>query len=639
MNKIGLIIFLGLGSLVSFSQDVSDDFRNLALKYKGEYKDEEVVQTDSKSFYSFEYNGESKIIEAIEEERITYLSLKHSVKTAKAIYYNENSEIISYELTNEKGKKKYHEKYCGHVQSGDIFYSDAQVCAYSFLLNEPGSQVFFTGKKKFLDPKYLTKIIFHENQPVINREIVFDVPEWVQLDLIEYNFEGYEIEKTVEEKIIDGKKHNRYIYKVSNLKALQQENNTPGQFHYLPHILVVLKEYKYNGETITLLKSMDDLYVWYSSLVNSLTYEDNGMDKVTDDIIKDIDKDEEKIKALYYWVQDNIKYIAFEDGLAAFKPEESKNVYFNRYGDCKGMANLLKNVLIQAGFDARLTWIGTRQLPYPTSIPSLAIHNHMITTVFFNGKQYILDPTEKFGKFNEPAERIQGRDILIEDGEKYIIDKVPMVALTENDEENNINFTITNNELRGKGTLTIRGEKKKQFMYAIESLQGNNKDIFMRSVVSGNVLPDKFTVTNDLDIQKDNPIHLDYDCNLSENISSFGKEVYLDLDIDEDFADMDVEKDRMPPLDFRMRINKKIISVLKIPDNYDFSYIPKPYKVESPFYEFKFYYQVEGKTLKYIKEYKLNTSMLPVSHFEEWNSTVKSLKEYYSDQIILTSKN
>ena len=81
--------------------------------------------------------------------------------------------------------------------------------------------------------------------------------------------------------------------------------------------------------------------------------------------------DEEKIRNIYYWVQDNIRYIAFEDGIAGFKPDEANNVLTKRYGDCKGMANLTRQMLKAAGFDARLTWIGTNHISYDYSTPSL----------------------------------------------------------------------------------------------------------------------------------------------------------------------------------------------------------------------------------------------------------------------------
>ena len=65
---------------------------------------------------------------------------------------------------------------------------------------------------------------------------------------------------------------------------------------------------------------------------------------------------------MFYWVQDNIRYIAFENGIMGFKPDAAQNVLNKKYGDCKGKANLLKEMLKLAGYDARLTWIGTSDL-------------------------------------------------------------------------------------------------------------------------------------------------------------------------------------------------------------------------------------------------------------------------------------
>ena len=97
------------------------------------------------------------------------------------------------------------------------------------------------------------------------------------------------------------------------------------------------------------------MYGWYRSLVNSMDNQTADIESTVAELLNNIDDDEEKIKALYYWVQDNIRYIAFEDGIAGFKPDECQNVFNKKFGDCKGMANLLKEMLIVAGFDARLT--------------------------------------------------------------------------------------------------------------------------------------------------------------------------------------------------------------------------------------------------------------------------------------------
>ena len=72
-------------------------------------------------------------------------------------------------------------------------------------------------------------------------------------------------------------------------------------------------------------------------------------------------------------------------------------------------------MLTIAGFDARLTWIGTSDLPYAYSLPSLVVDNHMICTVILNGKKYFLDGMEEYIALSDYAQRIQGKQVLIED--------------------------------------------------------------------------------------------------------------------------------------------------------------------------------------------------------------------------------
>src|SRR5690242_9074625 len=91
--------------------------------------------------------------------------------------------------------------------------------------------------------------------------------------------------------------------------------------------------------------------------------------------------DADKIKAIYYWVQDNIRYIAYEDGYSGYIPASAQEVLSKKYGDCKGMANLLTEFLKLAGYDAHFTWIGTRSIPYPQNTPALCVNNHAIVTL------------------------------------------------------------------------------------------------------------------------------------------------------------------------------------------------------------------------------------------------------------------
>ena len=48
------------------------------------------------------------------------------------------------------------------------------------------------------------------------------------------------------------------------------------------------------------------------------------------------------------------------------------------------------------------------------------------------GKRYFLDGTENFIALNDYAQRIQGKQVLIEDGKNYIIDKIPDFSAERN---------------------------------------------------------------------------------------------------------------------------------------------------------------------------------------------------------------
>jgi hypothetical protein len=50
-------------------------------------------------------------------------------------------------------------------------------------------------------------------------------------------------------------------------------------------------------------------------------------------------------------VQDNIRYIAFEDGIMGFKPDAAQNVFNKNMGIAREKANLLKEMLKQARYE------------------------------------------------------------------------------------------------------------------------------------------------------------------------------------------------------------------------------------------------------------------------------------------------
>ena len=131
--------------------------------------------------------------------------------------------------------------------------------------------------------------------------------------------------------------------------------------------------------------------------------------KLLQEINKDSKTEEDHISNTYRWIQEHIRYVAFEAGLSGHRPDTPKEVLRKRYGDCKGMALLLKTLLKAQGFDARLTDIGTDEIPYKMSdVPTLASANHVICTLFYKGKTHYIDATCNHIPYTYTPQHIQG---------------------------------------------------------------------------------------------------------------------------------------------------------------------------------------------------------------------------------------
>jgi hypothetical protein len=297
------------------------------------------------------------------------------------------------------------------------------------------------------------------------------VPDWLQLDIREFNFDGYKVIKQKSQE----KNSTVYTFRILNLQAMKSESRSVGAAFTWPHLVLVVKSFTYDGKTEKGFGDVGDLYNWYQLLYKKCVNKPDELKAKVTELISGKANDIEKVKSIFYWVQDNIRYIAFEDGLAGFVPATAQEVFKTKYGDCKGMANLMTEMLKLAGLEAYMTWIGTRHLPYDYSLPSLCVDNHCISTVILGGKEYYLDGTEKYIPFGDYAWRIQGKEVLIGKGDKYDVKKVPVQDIDKSKILTQTKFLLKDNVLTGHVKVTLTGEKRTSFHQYYHDLPNHEK--------------------------------------------------------------------------------------------------------------------------------------------------------------------
>jgi transglutaminase-like putative cysteine protease len=518
-------------------------------------------------------------------------------------------------------------------EENGIFHSDSRYKEYSHHFATSGETQRFEIEKFYFDVKYFTAIYFHDQFPVLEKTVVVEVPKWLNLELKEMNFEGYNIEKNVVEK---PGKATIYTYKASALKGTHNERNMPGRSHVLPHLLVLAKSYQMNKETGTLLASTENLYQWYRELLAQVKNDPKPLESMVSKLTAGKTTDEEKIKSIYYWVQDNMRYIAFENGIAGFKPEAAQKVFSDKYGDCKGMANLLKSMLIIAGFDARLTWIGTRHIAYDYSIPSLCVDNHAICTVILKDKRIFLDGTEKYMPLGKYAHRIQGRPVMIENGESYILDKVPEAGCEANRSSEKVMMELKGLDLVGTGEYSCAGDAQVSFLHSYHSTRTEDRSKQLLKWL-GNNDKDMEVVsmkTSDLD-DREAPLHFTYDFVARNQVIESDGDYFVTMDNGKNFRKFDFDSTRQFDYEFSYKIDRSDEMAMKVPAGFRVKHLPAPVSRRHPEFSFDLSYSESNGVVTYTRKIRVTEGIVHRKDFDKWNECIADLRRFYDDQVIL----
>ncbi|MDC7999466.1 transglutaminase-like domain-containing protein [Aequorivita todarodis] len=600
---------------------------------KIQYPNDDLVLLESKDYVTFDFDTNLQQVSVKHQINEELMNISSRTDIQKHIFYDGQSEVSDFGLKYRNNKSAYFKVKDEAYTVEEFFFNDARVKYASVDFPVQGYKYFFEATKNIFDIKYFTSLYFTDAYPIIKKEITLVVPKWLNLEIKEMNFEGFQISKTT---TFDEKQNADVLtYSVSGLDAVYKEEQSPGPSYIYPHLLVLAKSYTNGGERYTLFNETKDLYNWYKSLVDSMADDTSVLKEKVAELTANAKTDEEKIKNIYYWIQDNIRYIAFEDGLAGFKPDECQNVFKKRYGDCKGMANLTKQMLMEAGFDARLTWLGTKRIAYDYSTPSLSVDNHMICTVFYDGKKIFLDGTEKFNPFGEYAERIQGKQVMIEDGDSFILETVPVVPPETNKETHVFNAKINDNALEGKVSLTYSGESRASFLYVFNNLRTEMKNEALeyylkradRNMLVANIK------TSDLE-NRDDQLSIDFNLKQANAVSSFDDEIYINLDYNQEYGKW-LFNERNTDYEFAHKEYLSSEINLELPEGYKVAELPKGIDVNTKHYKIFVDFELSDNVLHYKKVFVMKDAVVRKSNFKEWDETIKSLQSIYNQQIIL----
>jgi hypothetical protein len=304
------------------------------------------------------------------------------------------------------------------------------------------------------------------------------------------------------------------------------------------------------------------------------------------------------------------------------------------------MANLLTEMLKLAGYNAHFTWIGTRALPYSQQLPALCVNNHAISTLYFDNKTYFLDGTEKYVPFGENAFRIQGKEVMIADGDKFQIVAVPATTAEDNKIFTKADFTLDNETLKGKVKVLLTGNQRTDFHQAYQELPTTSQEDYLNdflefgndNLVAANVK------TSDLK-NRDLQVNIEGDIDLTNSVNTISGDKYVGIDFFPKTLDRFVpDEKRIEGYDLDDVIKFEDEISLTVPANKQFTDKPDNLEIKKDGYEFKGEYIVANNKIVLKKSLAIKNSVIKKTDFEEWKKFLEAVKEFSKYFITITKK-
>jgi len=638
-------IFSGLG----FSQ-TSEEGGSLSELQK-KYSDDHAVYLSEKEHVVINTKGNDFEIYSDVNWEILYLSDKGRAYGDQNIQFSEFSEIqnikaFSYIPKNgdtEKLKKtKVTEFKTEDVYDGSYFFHDNKQIAFRFPGSESGTKINLAYREVIKKPQFLGSTFLMNYLPTLKSEYSISYPSNVDVYYKLFNADKIEIKQTKVEK--GGV--TTITWKVENQDAYESSFGAPNLRYYTPHIVTYIGEMRLKDTTITVLPNLDGLYNWYYSLIKDLNLkEDSVLKSITLDLVKDLKGKDEKAREIFNWVQDNIKYVAFEDGMGGFIPRSAASVCRKRYGDCKDMASIITEMMKYAGIEANITWIGSDDLPYDyTEIATPIVDNHMIASYRNESDEVvILDAVGSYTPYGYPTEFIQGKQALISKGEgSYELFRVPVVNKEQNVEYDFVSMKLLGTKLVGSGKIEAEGYQKFNYVYRLANM--NNEEDQRNYVESylekGN---NKFRVDESSFIglkNRDTSLTINYKFNLDDYSKTVEDETYINLNLDRDYKNskLDIEERKGIARQFKHKMDLRYEVEFELPEGFELAFVPNDAEFKGNDFGFKITYEKKEGKIVLKKNIYVDTLLIEEPQFEEWNSMIKKLKKAYKEVIIIKRK-
>ncbi len=610
-------------------------------RLKGLYKDAPSALIKNNTTYTFTVvKGQVKALRVVEQERMMLTKFpgmeSEDVHYAKSLVTLNGLNAWSM-VPGEKGYRKVPVERITHKDDLDdqIFHNDNRVASFVFPSVDVGTVTHLDYGLDYSDARMLTGHFFGSGEPVEQSTLTIITDPGIEIDVRTFHVDPSQLRKEVATK---GKK-TITTYTMSGLQPFRSDDDAPSFRYFVPHAYVLVKNYTSGKTTERMLGDVDLLYkMYYENIVNTEGPPTADIKALVDSITDPTLPEVENVRRIFNWVQDHVKYIAFEDGMNGLVPLPAEQVLTSRYGDCKGMACLLTTMNRCIGADVHLAWTGSRNIPYHYSeLPTPAADDHMIAVYRPENNPIFLDATGADVPFGMPTAFIQGKDVLVSMGpERFVVLNVPVVPAKDNLRADTNRVVIDSDKFVGYTDSWSTGFHRSTIAGAFRRVKAeDHKEMVRRMLSKGNnkFKVDSFTVAGRED--RNAPFHLKAWWSIGDIVRTGNEEQYVNLHLDRPFLDRLYRESRKVGVENDHTSAFTSVTILQIPKGAKVTHVPEPSSFKDERFSYTITYEVLPGEVRCIGQFDEERIYLSVEDLAVWRTMLKKLRSDMDRSVVL----
>ncbi|MBW2040357.1 MAG: transglutaminase family protein [Deltaproteobacteria bacterium] len=399
-------------------------------------------------------------------------------------------------------------------------------------------------------------------------------------------------------------------------------------------------EFAFNILTTT-NSNWDIFFSWWRGLIKGKTEPDEAIMRKVDEFIKGLNSRRAKIEVLFDFVKREIRYVSISLGKSGYEPTPAKEVFENKYGDCKDKSTLLISMLSAAGIPAHYVLIPThysgkliKDIPFPFQF------DHCIVAAEGKDGYLFLDPTVEECRFGYLPACDQNRDVLIFKDHEVLFARTPVEEPQASGKFSRQAIRIERDgSIEVSATDTYAGdfESFRRWFY-INNSPTEIREMFENRVdwISAGAKLIEYSHSDPLNFKEQFYERLKYyapdHCQRAQDILTFRIPGIWSI------CPESGKKERRYPLDIWRRDYRNHKVEITVPEGYKVYHLPKPIDLQCPYFEFRSSYSKEDGKVFYKQEFIQKATRISPEEYPSYRKFCKEMEKTSEKQTIFFIK-